>query len=505
MPAWSNISKEDVVKALSELSAGHHSKFAASRDYDVVWRGRRFAPKAVVGLAYEIATGTALAPQDFSGGEHTGQANRVLEILGFSVVPKNWSKEENAETAAAYFDMFRRNLRAESFVKADVHRVLQEKLLARTEAAIKQKFENISSYLASLGFTPMTGYSPNRSNRQEDLERAVDRYLATHPEIVLDLRKDAAIPQKRQYWALLVDPNIYDMISTLRDLPESTWTFTRGKPHAGDGVIFWKAKGGESHRGIIGLGEIIAEPVSQPEPVHLRKYWIEGDPNVYEPRAWIRHLHAPGLPYWLENDPTGLLASLPVAKAAGGSIFYLDEDQWNSVLRLIHAETTSGGNLSKESEEDSAPIVDGQGYGLTQPERRAVELHAMKMASSFFESRGYRVQDVHVGNCYDLMCTAERGDFFRVEVKGTTTSGESVILTANEVKLATADPAHSVLFLVYDIELVECSDGPIARGGQQVIIREWKPRAECLTPLTYKYRLQTNLGSEWIENPRGPN
>lgn len=54
------------------------------------------------------------------------------------------------------------------------------------------------------------------------------------------------------------------------------------------------------------------------------------------------------------------------------------------------------------------------------------------------------VHDRHVGNSFDLLAT--RGDErLYVEVKGTSTSGEQVILTKNEVAHARANKAVMVL------------------------------------------------------------
>jgi hypothetical protein len=57
--------------------------FAPARTYELVWDERRYPPKAILGTAYEFATGQRLASGDFEGGK-TG-AVRVLGKLGFTV------------------------------------------------------------------------------------------------------------------------------------------------------------------------------------------------------------------------------------------------------------------------------------------------------------------------------------------------------------------------------------------------------------------------------------
>src|ERR1700683_833490 len=57
--------------------------FAPATTYELVWKERRYPPKAILGTAYEFATGQRLASGDFEGGK-TG-AVRVLGGLGFTV------------------------------------------------------------------------------------------------------------------------------------------------------------------------------------------------------------------------------------------------------------------------------------------------------------------------------------------------------------------------------------------------------------------------------------
>jgi hypothetical protein len=86
------VSADDVLKATQEYDRlGPDDFFAAhgygpSRSYELVHDGRRYPHKAILGTAYELATGTRLAPGDFEGGKDGAVA--VLESLGFTVEPK---------------------------------------------------------------------------------------------------------------------------------------------------------------------------------------------------------------------------------------------------------------------------------------------------------------------------------------------------------------------------------------------------------------------------------
>ena len=89
MVVWDPVTSDDVVRAIQEYDrlgpegffAAHG--FAPTTTYDLVWQERRYPPKAILGTAYEFATGQRLAAGDFEGGK--SGAVRVLGGLGFSV------------------------------------------------------------------------------------------------------------------------------------------------------------------------------------------------------------------------------------------------------------------------------------------------------------------------------------------------------------------------------------------------------------------------------------
>ena len=91
--AWNKVTDSDVVRALEEYDRlgadqffSEHG-FAPTTTYELIWEERRYPPKAILGTAYELATGSRLASGDFEGGK-TG-AVRILGNLGFTVRPKS--------------------------------------------------------------------------------------------------------------------------------------------------------------------------------------------------------------------------------------------------------------------------------------------------------------------------------------------------------------------------------------------------------------------------------
>src|SRR5215813_7658884 len=92
MVTWDRVTPHDVLRAMHEydrLGAEQFFSahgFAPTTTYELVWDGRRYPPKAILGAAHEFATGQQLSSGDFEGGK-TG-AVRVLGKLGFSVQKK---------------------------------------------------------------------------------------------------------------------------------------------------------------------------------------------------------------------------------------------------------------------------------------------------------------------------------------------------------------------------------------------------------------------------------
>ena len=91
-PTWDKVSHADVVRAIKEYDRlgpeqffSKHG-FAPTTTYDLIWDDRSYPPKAILGTAYELATGRRLASGDFEGGK--SGAVKVLGTLGFTVQPK---------------------------------------------------------------------------------------------------------------------------------------------------------------------------------------------------------------------------------------------------------------------------------------------------------------------------------------------------------------------------------------------------------------------------------
>jgi len=90
---WDKVAPDHVERAIQEYDRLGPEEFfsahgfAPTTTYDLVWDERRYPPKAILGTAYEFATGQRLASGDFEGGR--SGAVKVLGELGFTVQARN--------------------------------------------------------------------------------------------------------------------------------------------------------------------------------------------------------------------------------------------------------------------------------------------------------------------------------------------------------------------------------------------------------------------------------
>ena len=81
------ITPQDILEAIADLDGSIPHGFGDSTGYDVLHGGRRYPPKAVVGLAAGKILGSPLGPHDFKGGLGS-KCFRTLESNGFTIVTK---------------------------------------------------------------------------------------------------------------------------------------------------------------------------------------------------------------------------------------------------------------------------------------------------------------------------------------------------------------------------------------------------------------------------------
>jgi hypothetical protein len=219
---------DHVLRALADLDADIEHPFGPPTGYELVHDGKRYPPKAVIGLACRDLLGRILLPEEFSGGEAPGQANFVLRNLGFTVVrkgepiemedekqpKKDWSESEVRHIVADYFEMLEKELLGKPFNKTEHRRNLTPHLDDRSDGSIEFKHQNISAVLTSLGLPYIEGYKP-RGNYQSLLAQEVETFLDQNPTFLEQIASSPTInpgkgPQTDQI----------DLEKTIEDPPE---------------------------------------------------------------------------------------------------------------------------------------------------------------------------------------------------------------------------------------------------------------------------------------------
>ncbi len=240
------------------------------------------------------------------------------------------------------------------------------------------------------------------------------------------------------YWAFSGNPRYSRVEDAVRELKEDYWTVPHRDVRAGDRAIIWKAKGNEQHRGIIALAEILTNPLPMKDP--NPQYWVDqNEANEVVDRVQIRYFIPPALPLWEGETNLKVLEEreLSVARATGGTVFHVTPDQWDAILQEI------GGWPAPEIEDAELTLAElagknrsGQGFRMDAAARQAIEQHAMQEAINHYEEQGWSVTDISATCSYDLFCKRNKGEELHVEVKGTTSDGQQILLTANEVEHA---------------------------------------------------------------------
>lgn len=164
-----------------------------------------------------------------------------------------------------------------------------------------------------------------------------------------------------------------------------------------------------------------------------------------------------------------------------------DDLSGNSYVRGLAAELQDDDAVLTAVLEDVRQLR-GQGFQVNPKARRAIEDFAVQRAKRYYEAQGYSVEVR--GKPYDLLCS-KGSNALHVEVKGTTTLGEEILLTPNEVNFADEHSSSMALFIVSELQVSQ-GDQPIVSGGTETEIRPWMIERGRLTPIGYSYACREN-------------
>lgn len=128
----------------------------------------------------------------------------------------------------------------------------------------------------------------------------------------------------------------------------------------------------------------------------------------------------------------------------------------------------------------------GQGYGLTAPERLAVELRAMDISEKWLRSEGYKTKNTAAKKPYDFEAKKEN-EILYVEVKGTTSdTADAIGMTHGEVALHQREKGDTALMLVTRIRLDRKHTPPLASGGTLEALIGWDIDEWLLKPTVFR-------------------
>lgn len=160
-------------------------------------------------------------------------------------------------------------------------------------------------------------------------------------------------------------------------------------------------------------------------------------------------------------------------------------DQFEIIDNKISSEFTDTLELI---ESQFVPNLPSQGFGLSALEKKFIEKYAVKLATEHLFNIGYtEIEDTGDSESFDIYAKGPMGEL-SVEVKGTTGTGNVVILTKNEVSFQKRAYPSNGLFVVSNIELVR-EETVFARGGDIKFLSPWFITDENLKPISFEYKV----------------
>jgi hypothetical protein len=203
---------------------------------------------------------------------------------------------------------------------------------------------------------------------------------------------------------------------------------------------------------------------------------------------------------WRYFVPDGVtvkgLGEIPPYEKAVHAVFPITKKYFDRIAKRLASEHGVEPEENDTTEttvaDDDAMVEDlemsyakSQGFQLDSKTRKAIEDYAMAEATKHFTSQGYLVEDHHKNHPYDLLCQKKRERCF-VEVKGTVTSGDGIILTSGEVKFARSHKGEMALFILHSIQV--SAPGKVSEGKQKVIV-PWDVDDGKLKPMAFNYEV----------------
>jgi hypothetical protein len=447
------LQRAHLLKAVELIDAGAQSRFADSTKFDVLYHEKRYAPKELAGLALEILYGTKFGPRDFKGGEGS-PCFKKLESLGLVIVPKTEFRQPGT-LRRVISDILRLQL---SYTSANTNDMLERGNLVRSDLKnlIHNKFETIAPIFTKAGYSCRVEGSDGIGRKSRS------------PWIRIFCPELSPTPRDGWYFVIHFSSKGDYFYPTINC--GSTWFLGDGSLNAiSDDELAGKISWAKAHLSKKGL-----ELSKFQEKIELHGNSLS---RQFEKATLLAKRYSPDL--LIESD------------------FWSDVQQLCSFLMCLYdGEREGKGPLSEptkplelidvESAINPLKRGTGQGRGLSYPERRAVELHAMAVAEAQLVSCGYtKIVDTSAHKPYDFEAKKDGGEWL-IEVKGSTSNQiDSFLLTANELNLHQSRQGNTVLIIVSGIELSREGDEPEASGGVAELHTPWDVSEWDFLPTAY--------------------
>ncbi|MDT4830551.1 hypothetical protein FQZ97_640200 [compost metagenome] len=448
------LEREHVLQAISQIGEGAKSQFADSTKFDVLYLGKRYAPKEVVGLALQQIYARTFGPYDFKGGEGSACFN-ALQRCGFSIVPKNESG-----TVPTLSEITARILELQTLYSPTNTPAMEERgqLVRRTlKDLIYDHFEQVEPVFSKSGYGCAIEGSDGKGRK------------AQSP------------------WIRIFDPECSQSAT-------QGWYVVLHFSSLGD--YFYTAINCGSTR-FQQDGSLVPLPDKE---IEKQITWARGRLAAKEldTSSFSDEIRLHGNELSNQFEKSTLIAKRYNAGALNEFIFWSELNQICSLLICLYDGELQGKNPAGTQPEITQIAVDienainptklrkGQGRLQSHEERRAIELQAMKLARLELENRGY-LEIVNTSSTapYDYSAKKNGIEWF-VEVKGTTSNqADAFLLTANEHDLHYAHNGTTALLIVHSIELDRLNSPPIASGGIIDVMEPWNPDEWDFVPSAY--------------------
>ncbi|WP_334188933.1 MrcB family domain-containing protein [Noviherbaspirillum sp.] len=440
----SSLERQHFLRAVERIDAGAKTRFSDSTKFDMVFNGKRYAPKEVTGLALEEAFKHTFGPADFKGGD-SSSAFRTLRRCGFTIVPK---------TA----------MEAPTSLKSIVSEILslQTQYSSENTDEMKQRGFLVRVALRDLMYSHIEQFEPT--------------FSASGYECTIEGR-DGIGRKVMSAWT-----RIYD--------PEMSSSATQGWYV----VIHFSSKG-DYFYSTLGCGATVykdgdladVDPTELATRIHWAQQCFAGQPQLAARFSDAINLHGNHLSGQFEKatafakrydpdcfDETEFWDDLVVLTRMLISIY--ESERLGKIPLSDAPEVREHQSQLSETIHPKSGSSRGQGRFLSQAEKTAVELHAMATIRAALAERGFTdIEDMSAKESYDFAAKKDGIDWF-VEVKGTTSAyANSFLLTANELALHQENKGRTVLAIVYDIDINRDGGDPTATGGRLSIDIPWDP------------------------------